>query len=58
MKPDTSDWNSFLETGKIDDYLNYCQTRKQEMYASIAKGATDASDDRWNSTVGFQDTGR
>ncbi len=55
MIPDNNAWGSFLETGKIDDYLSYCQKRKQEMYASIAEGAIDAANDRWDSSVGLQD---
>ena len=59
MNLDSNAWNSFLETGKIDDYLNYCQDRKQEMYASIAGGAVtpNADDNRWDNTVGPQNRG-
>lgn len=59
MNLDSNAWKSFLETGKIDDYLNYCQDRKQEMYVSIAEGAVtpDADDNRWDSAVGLQDRG-
>lgn len=55
MKPDHASFESFLETGKIDDYLNYCQNRKQELYARIAEGALNATDDRWDNSVGSQD---
>lgn len=58
MKKDKNDWNSFLETGKIDDYLSYCHSKKQEIYAAIAEGASDAAEDRWNRAVGPQDRGR
>lgn len=55
MKPDHNSFESFLETGKIDDYLSYCQNRKQELYAKFAGGALDAVDDRWDNSVGLQD---
>lgn len=50
MQIDANPWNSFLETGKIDDYLVYCRNRKQEMLSSIQKGAAtpDAADNEWN----------
>lgn len=55
MKPDYTSFDSFLETGKINDYLNYCQNRKQELYAQIAEGALHAADDGRNHSVGLQD---
>lgn len=59
MKFDSNTWDSFLETGKIDDYLSYCQDRKQEIYASNPEGAVtpDAMDNRWDRLIGFQDRG-
>jgi len=50
-----SAWSSFLETGKIDDYLNYCQDRKQELFASYTEGASNAADNQRNRVVGQQD---
>lgn len=56
MKPEDGAWDSFLETGKIDDYLGYCQNRKQEMYAATIGGAVtpDAADHRWDYPQGYQ----
>ncbi len=58
MDKDKNAWNSFLETGRIDDYLNYCQSRKKELYAKVAEGASDAAEDRWSGSVGLQDSRR
>lgn len=55
MKPDNNAFDSFLETGRIDDYLNYCQARKTELYAKIAEGTSDAAKNRWDNSVGLQD---
>lgn len=44
-------WEIFQETGKIDDYLEYCRSRKIEMYTSATGGAdsANATDDQWDS---------
>lgn len=56
MKPDNTAWETFLETGKIDDYLEYCQNRKQEMIAAIGGDTqTHATDNRWYRSKGCQD---
>lgn len=56
MKPDQTAWESFLETGKIDDYLEYCQTRKQEMFAAAGGDLqANATDNRWYRAQGLQD---
>lgn len=59
MEPNQSPWESFLKTGKIDDYLEYCMTRKQEMFASAAGGAVsaDATDNKRDRTARPQDRG-
>lgn len=56
MKLKQAAWESFLETGKIDDYLEYCKNRKQEMYVSATGGAkpADATDNQWNCPAGLQ----
>ena len=56
MKPDINAWNSFIETGRIDDYLDYCLSRKQEMFAAAAGGAQtqDATDHRRDCPQGYQ----
>ena len=53
--PDKSAWNNFLETGRIDDYLNYCQDRKRELFMSFTEGASDAADGKRHSVVQPQD---
>jgi len=56
---DKSAWNNFLETGKIDDYLDYCQDRKQELFsaytASYTEGATNAADNQRDRVVDAKD---
>ena len=50
MEPKESPWETFLETGKIDDYLEYCKSRKHEMYVSATGGAdsANATDNQWD----------
>ena len=50
MQTEANPWNSFLETGRIDDYLSYCRDRKQEMLSSLQEGAAtaDAADNQWH----------
>lgn len=57
MKPKESAWDIFLETGKIDDYLSYCNTRKQEMYTMATTKGADAAhaiDNDRNHSPGLQ----
>lgn len=56
MSTNQTAWDSFLETGKIDDYLKYCQDRKQQMYVSATGGAeaTNATDSQWDCPAGLQ----
>ncbi len=58
MDDNKNAWNSFVETGRIDDYLTYCQNRKQELYARAAEETSDANEDRRSGSVGPQDRGR
>ena len=55
---DKSAWNNFLETGKIGDYLDYCQDRKQELFAAYTaytEGAAHASDNQRDRVVDAKD---
>lgn len=57
MTINQSTWDSFLETGKIDDYLEYCQNRKQVMYSSATTEGTeptDAANHQWYRPTGLQ----
>lgn len=42
MNANQSAWDSFVTSGKIEDYLNYCQTRKQALYM-MAGGEAEAA---------------
>jgi hypothetical protein len=49
MDPYQTAWKSFLETGKIDDYMTYCAKRKEEMKQ------TDAANNERNCPAGQKD---
>lgn len=56
MRTEITPWESFLETGSIDDYLAYCTDQKSRMFAACSKGAsnTDEADDRGDRPEGLQ----
>lgn|GEM_PF-2830808 len=44
MRAKPTPWESFLETGSIDDYLAYCNSQKQRMFSAQAEGALDTDE--------------
>lgn len=55
MKPERSPWETFTETGKIDDYLTFCHKRKQELFSGGAD-PRNVVNNPWNRPAGLQDT--
>lgn len=57
MENDKSPWNSFLQSGKITDYLDYCRDRNQE-HREDAEETANADKNRWSGAVAPPDRGR
>lgn len=49
MRDESLEWNKFLQTGSVMDYLSYCCARD---CAQRGKGAKNAADDRRNNNTG------
>ncbi len=39
-------WNTFLETGRIDDYLAICREKEKEKEREVRQNGTESGSDR------------
>lgn len=59
MMPDyRSAWDTFLLTGRVTDYLEYCDTRKKQMLREAKEaGHIHATDNNRHCSEGLQNRG-
>lgn len=48
VKPDQKPWGSYGSGTNMDDYLSFCQSRKQELYLDAIEGDSSQDADEYD----------